>query len=43
MWSRFRLFIHLAKTGPSAGHPKFFQWSRKIISIRTMLAIKQLR
>ena len=26
MWSRFRLFIHLPKTGPSAGHPNFFQY-----------------
>jgi hypothetical protein len=26
MWSPFRLFIPLPRTGPSAGHPKFFQY-----------------
>jgi hypothetical protein len=35
--------LQSASDSGSAGHPKFFQWPRKIISIRTMLAIKQLR
>ena len=43
MWSRFRLSIHLPKTDPSAGHPKFFQYLSVIFSRYGMIGTPSCR